>query len=227
LAGIIFLIARFIYRYQLRKQRAAMEKQLAVQMERQRISSEMHDDIGAGLSGVRLLTEMTKNKLKDGDATGEVEKIYQSVGELSSKMKEVIWSLNTENDSLSSLIAYLQKQARMMMENYSGKFFMTIPETIPDVKITGEARRHIHLLVKEALHNIIKHSGADNTELTISCDDKLKIVVADNGKGMDTVVNNETGNGMKNMRKRIQQLHGILFIESKNGLKLTFEIPLK
>jgi len=55
----------------------------------------------------------------------------------------------------------------------------------------------------------------------------LKIVVADNGKGIDTATNSETGNGMKNMRKRVQQLNGILFIESKNGLKLTFEIPLK
>jgi ligand-binding sensor domain-containing protein/signal transduction histidine kinase len=227
LLAAIFLIARFIYRYQLRKQRTILEKQLAVQMERQRISSEMHDDIGAGLSGVRLLTEMTKNKMKDGDAGTEVDKIYQSVGELSAKMKEVIWSLNTENDSLSSLIAYLQKQSRQMMENYPGKFFMTIPEEIPDKKISGDARRHIHLLVKEALHNVIKHSGADRTEVSISCNDKLRIVVADNGKGMETGISNETGNGMKNMRKRTQQLDGMFFIENKNGLKLTFEIPLK
>lgn len=227
LLGAIFLIARFIYRYQLRKQKIILEKQLAVQMERQRISSEMHDDIGAGLSGVRLLTEMTKNKMKDGDAGTEVDKIYQSVGELSAKMKEVIWSLNTENDSLSSLIAYLQKQSRQMMENYPGNFFMNIPEEIPDKKISGDARRHIHLLVKEALHNIIKHSGADRTEVSISCNDKLRIVVADNGKGMETGISNETGNGMKNMRKRTQQLEGMFFIENKDGLKLTFEIPLK
>ncbi len=227
LFAIIFLIARFIYRYQLRKQKAILEKQLAVQFERQRISSEMHDDIGAGLSGIKLMTEMAKMKSNDEANTSEIEKIYQSVGDISSKMKEVIWSLNTENDSLSSLIAYLQKQARQMMENYPGKFFMTTPEIIPEIKISGEARRHIHLLIKEALHNIIKHSGADQIELTVSCDDKLKFVVADNGKGMDTAINNETGNGMKNMRKRIQQLNGILFIESNNGLKLTFEIPLK
>jgi len=196
-------------------------------MERQRISSEMHDDIGAGLSGVRLLTEMTKNKMKDGDAGTEVDKIYQSVGELSAKMKEVIWSLNTENDSLSSLISYLQKQARQMMENYPGEFNMSLPEKIPDIKISGDARRHIHLLVKEALHNVIKHSGADRIDITISCDDKLRIVVADNGKGMNIEDSNGTGNGMKNMRKRTQQLDGMFFIANKNGLTLTFEIPLK
>jgi ligand-binding sensor domain-containing protein/two-component sensor histidine kinase len=227
LLAVIFFIARFFYRNQLRKQKALLEKQLAVQFERQRISAEMHDDIGAGLSGIKLMTEMAKMKSKDEASVSEIEKIYQSVGDISSKMKEVIWSLNTENDSLSSLIAYLQKQARQMMENYPGNFFMTIPETIPDVKISGDARRHIHLLVKEALHNIIKHSGADRIDISISCDEKMRIVVTDNGKGMNTGVDNETGNGMKNMRKRVQQLEGILFLESNNGLKLTFEIPLK
>jgi signal transduction histidine kinase len=211
----------------LRKERTALEKKLAVQYERQRISAEMHDDIGAGLSGIRLLTEMTKNKVKDGQAAEEVEKIYQSVGDISSKMKEVIWSLNTENDNLPNLIFYLQKQARLMMENYPCKFSMTVPDHIPDAKISGEARRHIYLAVKESLHNIIKHSGADNVELNITCEDKLRIVVSDNGKGMNAEQNSSAGNGLKNMRRRMQQTGGDLSIENKDGLILIFEIPLK
>jgi signal transduction histidine kinase len=225
--AVIFLIARFIYRYQLRRQKTLLEKQLAVQFERQRISSEMHDDIGAGLSGIKLMTEMAKMKTKDEQSVSEIEKIYQSVGDISSKMKEVIWSLNTENDSLSSLIAYLQNQSRQMMENYPGRFNMLLPDKIPDIKISGDARRHIHLLVKEALHNIIKHSGADKVEIKISCNDKLHIAVSDNGKGMDISQNNGTGNGMKNMRKRVQQLEGFFFIKNMEGLTLIFEIPLK
>ena len=58
------------------------------QFERQRISSEMHDDIGAGLSGIRLMTEMAKMKSKDDESVSEIEKIYNSVGDISSKMKE-------------------------------------------------------------------------------------------------------------------------------------------
>jgi ligand-binding sensor domain-containing protein/signal transduction histidine kinase len=222
-----FFIIRFIYLYQLRRQKALLEKRLAVQYERQRISTEMHDDIGAGLSGIKLMTEIAKKKSRDEETVSDMEKIYQSVGDISSKMKEVIWSLNTENDSLSSLIGYLQRQARMMMENYPGQFSMTLPDKIPDIKISGDARRHIYLLVKEALHNIIKHSGADNVEITITCDHKLRIVVSDNGKGLGTDENNDDGNGVKNMRQRIQQLNGDFFIKNKEGLTLTFEIPLK
>ncbi|MBI2729435.1 MAG: hypothetical protein HYX40_01550 [Sphingobacteriales bacterium] len=214
-----------VYLARLRKQKVQLEKQLAVQMERQRISSEMHDDIGAGLSGVRLLTEMTKHKLKETTANSDIDRIYDSVGEISAKMKEVIWSLNTENDSLSSLIAYLQKQARQMMEHYPGKFTISLPEIIPDTKISGEVRRQVYLSVKEALHNIIKHSGANDVWMDIKCSDKLYITIADNGKGMDTNEDSPGGNGLKNMRKRMEQLKGKFFIKNGNGVTLTFEIP--
>ena len=224
---LTFLIIRFIYFYKLRKQKVILEKQLAVQYERQRISAEMHDDIGAGLSGIRLMTEMAKMRSKDVESVSEIEKIYNSVGDISSKMKEVIWSLNTENDSLDNLLSYLQKQARQMMENYPGSFTITMPEQIPDIKIGGEIRRHIYLAVKESLHNIIKHSGADKINLIMACEDKLIIKVTDNGKGMKAGESSNSGNGLKNMRNRMEKISGKFSVENKDGLTLIFEIPLK
>jgi signal transduction histidine kinase len=204
-----------------------LEKQLAVQLERQRISSEMHDDIGAGLSGIKLLAEMTKNKVKDEKASNEVEKIYQSVSDISSKMREVIWSLNTENDHLSSLISYIQRQVRLWLENYPCQLSVTIPEKIPDVEISGEARRNILLTVKEAVHNIIKHSGADKVNITIACDKQLVISVADNGQGFHLDENAYAGNGLKSMRNRIDHLNGKFFMKNHQGSTLVFEVPLK
>jgi signal transduction histidine kinase len=149
------------------------------------------------------------------------------VGDISSKMKEVIWSLNTENDSLGNLLSYLQKQARQMMEHYSGSFTISMCEQIPDIKIAGETRRHIYLAVKEALHNIIKHSGADKVNLIFTCSDKLIIKVSDNGKGMNTSDSSNSGNGLKNMKKRMEEIDGKFSVENKDGLTLIFEIPLK
>ena len=225
--SIIISIVRLIYISRLRKQRAVLEKQLAVQFERQRISAEMHDDIGAGLSGIRLLTEMTKGKVKDTAASSEVEKIYESVGDISAKMKEVIWSLNTENDELSSLISYIQRQARSWLEHYPCQLNITIPEKIPDLEIDGESRRNIFLAVKEAVHNIIKHSGADKVTINIACDEQLIITVSDNGRGMHVDENSNIGNGLKNMRQRIHQLNGKIFIQNQEGFTLKFEIPYK
>ncbi|HMK19561.1 MAG TPA: ATP-binding protein [Chitinophagaceae bacterium] len=225
--SIIIFIVRLIYISRLRKQRALLEKQLAIQFERQRISAEMHDDIGAGLSGIRLLTEMTKGKVKDTAASSEVEKIYESVGDISAKMKEVIWSLNTENDELSSLISYIQRQARSWLEHYPCQLTITIPEKIPDLEIDGESRRNIFLTVKEAIHNIIKHSGADKVTINIACDEQLIITVSDNGKGMHVDENSNIGNGLKNMKQRIHQLNGKIFIQNQEGFTLKFEIPYK
>jgi len=224
---LIVYIVRIVYISRLRKQRSALEKQLAVQLERQRISSEMHDDIGAGLSGIKLLTEMAKTKVKDDVSTIEIEKIYNSVGDISAKMKEVIWSLNTENDHLSSLISYIQRQVRLWLENYPCQLSFTIPEKIPDLEISGESRRNIFLTVKEAIHNIIKHSEASKVNVEVLFDKELIIKVTDNGKGFHPGDSDETGNGLKNMERRIKRLNGSFFIENQEGLTLTFKIPFK
>jgi two-component system sensor histidine kinase DesK len=81
--------------------------------------------------------------------------------------------------------------------------------------------------VKEAVHNIIKHSGASKVNINIACDEELIISVSDNGKGMQTDENNNMGNGLKNMKHRIQQLNGKFFIQNNEGFTLTFEIPYK
>ena len=204
-----------------------MEQQLAVQMERQRISAEMHDDIGAGLSGIGLMTEMTRNKLKDDQSMKDVEKIYQSVGDISSKMKEVIWSLNTENDHLSNLLSYLQQQIRIWLEHYPCQLKISLPAEIPDQPVSGEDRRNIFLIVKEAVHNMIKHSGADQLELVMEHNaGQLLISIADNGKGIEDIHCEQTGNGMRNMQQRVEMLRGKMKTENKNGLTLTFTIPL-
>lgn len=223
--GLLFFIVRLIYVDRLRKQRAVLEKQLAVQYERQRISAEMHDDIGAGLSGIRLMTEMTKQKIKDKETAEQVGKIYSSVGDVSSKMREVIWSLNTENDSLQNLIFYIQRQVRALLENYPSQLNFQLPQKIPDFSVSGEARRNIYLAVKEAVHNIIKHSGADKINISISCDKNLVISVSDNGVGMQRI-NEKAGNGLRNMEQRMENVNGELIINNHQGTNLIFTIPL-
>lgn len=114
-----------------------------------------------------LFKEFTKSKSKTGEITEELDKIYLSIGDISAKMREVIWSLNTENDSLENLIYYLQKQSRIIMEHYQGQLSISIPDKIPEIRLNGHTRRNIYLSVKEALHNIIKHSDADKIDISI------------------------------------------------------------
>ncbi|HSU26889.1 MAG TPA: two-component regulator propeller domain-containing protein [Chitinophagaceae bacterium] len=226
LLTLIFFIGRFIYFYQLRKQQILLEKRLAVQFERQRISSEMHDDIGAGLSGIRLMTEMARNKAKDQPVNTDIEKIYESVGDISSKMKEVIWSLNADNDSLGSLLLYLQKQIRHWLENYPGHLAIEIPDHVPTIEISGEYRRNIYLAIKEAIHNIIKHSGADKIDVAISCMEDLVISVTDNGKSLFSLEDGNGGIGLKNMKQRMEKIGGSFTLQQEKGTTVILKIPL-
>jgi len=128
---------------------------------------------------------------------------------------------------LSSLISYTQRQARQWLENYPCQLTITIPEKIPAVEISGESRRNIFLTVKEAIHNIIKHSGANKVNINITCEEQLIISISDNGRGMDPGEDINTGNGLKNMKHRIHQLNGKIFVQNSEGVTLTFEIPYK
>lgn len=226
--AIVLYIVWLYYRNRLRQQQLAYEKQLAIQAERHRISTEIHDDIGAGLSAVRLLTEMTKSKLPESEVRDEVEKIHMSVSELSYKMREVIWSLNTDNDRLENLLNYIRRQAFLLFENSPIRLKVIFPvDEIPALVIKSEKRRHIYLSVKEALHNCLKHSGAQNCTLTMRIDGPmLNITVADDGKGFAPPETCGTGNGLTGMKRRMQAVNGFFEVEAKESTRLQFVIPL-
>lgn len=227
IAAVIFMVIRNYLSQRLREQKRIFEKQLAIQEERQRISAEIHDDIGAGLMGVRLLTEMVSKKASNAEVFGEVKKIHTSIGELSSKMREVIWSLSVENDSLESLLYYLQKQATLLFENSGINFHSELPETIPDVNISGEKRRQIYLSVKEALHNTIKHAAGSDVVLSFTVtEQQLFIEIVDDGIGLVSVEGVHNKYGMQNMKSRMEKVGGRFQLSTGNGTKVQFIIPL-
>ncbi|RYZ55996.1 MAG: hypothetical protein EOO14_12675, partial [Chitinophagaceae bacterium] len=228
LAALVCGSVWLFYRRRLRKQRLIFEKQLAIQEERQRISAEIHDDVGAGLLAMRLLTEMTKNKLPESEAKAEVEKIHTSIGELSHKMKEVVWSLNTDNDQLSNLLFYIRRQAVALFENSPIVLRVLFPaEEIPAIIIHGEKRRHIYLAVKEALHNCLKHSEARTCTLAIRVEGStLLISVTDDGKGFVSLQKEAPGNGLNGMKRRMEQIDGVLEVATREQTSVQFMVPL-
>lgn len=228
MAGLLALIAWLIYKARLKKQRLAYERNLAIQGERNRISSEIHDDIGASLSGLRLQTELLEQQAVDLAAKENLGKIHHSMKELSESMQEVIWSLNSRQDTLEDLLHFTQKQAGKLFENSGILLETRLPDTIPSLSISSDKRADIYLTVKEALHNALKHAKASTIRLDIGIEEyRLKISVSDNGRGFDPQNNTITGNGLINMRKRVSRLGGTLEISGQNGTSVVVEIPLK
>ena len=201
------------------------ETQIAVikaqQEERNRISADMHDDLGAGMTTISLYSELAKTKLAD-HSIPEIEKISSSANELLNKMNAIIWSMNSSNDSLGNMIAYIRSYALEYFEDTGINCKIDIPEKLPNIEVIGEIRRNVFLVVKEALNNILKHAKATEVSITLTrVEDGLTLYIHDNGQGINMDALRQFGNGLKNMKKRMQDV-GIEFtIENKNGTLIT------
>ncbi|RYY93349.1 MAG: hypothetical protein EOO11_19875, partial [Chitinophagaceae bacterium] len=231
LTGLFFSLGLYLQRRRSRRQRARYEKMLAVEHERQRISAEIHDDLGATLSGVRLLTELAREKIAPGPLRHDLEKIHQSITSLTEKTREVIWTLNTEQDSVESLLLYVQKSAQHLFEAAPIRLQVQLPVEVPPLRIPGDVRRHVYLAVKEALHNCLKHSGATWCRLEMTCARHLlHIAVHDNGTGIErtpATAPRPFSSGMRTMQQRMVQAGGSLRLHSnESGTRVLFIIPL-
>lgn len=196
------------------------------QLERLRIAEDLHDDFGSGLSKISLLSEVVKKKAA---ASAELDKISAAARELLLKMSEVVWALNFHNDTLSSLAGYIRRYTVGFFEDSEVRCRFDIPD-LPATHLSGELRRNLFLVVKESLHNTLKHARATQVELHFALrQDVLEIRIEDNGQGFDTTGAEKTGNGLSNMERRMQQSGGTFEIKSMpgKGTTSTIRLPLK
>ena len=193
---------------------------------RHAISRDLHDEIGSNISKIALLSEVMKqNPVKEHNITN-MEKITSAAHEALKNMGEIVWYMNPKNDMLESLVAYTRKYAAEYFEYTSIECKVNIPSTIRKVPISGDKRRNVFLAVKEALHNVVKHSDATMVSLTIiNIDHSVEIKIQDNGKGFEHGDNN-FGNGLHNMRSRMNQIGGNFAIENKVGATVKLSFPL-
>jgi signal transduction histidine kinase len=231
LAGLIYFLFRSYYKRQLREKdlqireaNLKIAKQKALSEERTRIASEMHDDLGGGLTTIRFLSQKALRNTSDDYTKSLISKIASNSEFLVNNMSEIIWAMNARFDTLQSLIAYCRRYANEYLEDHDFSIQFNMEGETQDIKISGIERRNIFLALKESLHNIVKHSEANKVDISFLIKDKIKIKIHDNGKGFNQ--SNEFGNGIENMKKRIQSINGTLHIHSdRNGT--TVEITLK
>jgi signal transduction histidine kinase len=205
------------------------EKEIAVykaqQEERQRISADMHDELGSGMTAIRLMSEIARNKMKENTPV-ELDKISASADDVLNKMNAIIWSMNSGNDTLDNLISYIRSWSQEYLENTPVGCKVITPVIIRDKVLTGDKRRNIFLCVKESLNNVLKHSKASMVTITIEAHENLRIEIADNGPGIDLQKLRAFGNGLKNIARRMESIHGSFNIENRNGTVTTLELPL-
>ncbi|HEX6171187.1 MAG TPA: ATP-binding protein [Chitinophagaceae bacterium] len=228
IASFLVWAFRFYYRRKLEQKLAAFEKQQAIEKERTRIATDMHDDLGAGLSRIKFLSETIGIKKQQHQPIEEdVNKIREYSHEMIDKMGEIVWALNEKNDSLSDLLSYTRAYTMEYLSQNGIECKTEMPNSFPSVFVSGEFRRNVFLTIKEALHNVVKHSQATEVKLSISINHHLSIELKDNGTGIDKNYIRLFSNWLNNMESRVKEMGGIFEITNRQGTLIHLEIPLK
>lgn len=201
-----------------------LEIQKKVQQERERISHDMHDDLGAGISALKLQAEFLKKKLEDNSLKADIDDLLKTSEEMNLSMREMLWSLNSDNDNLSNFIQYVGFYADSFFKKTNIKVIIDKKLHSSDAKMSSEVRRNLFLCVKEALNNIYKHSKAENVEFKFSLkNNEFVMKIKDDGVGFSP--KNIRGNGLNNMKRRMENLLGDFeMIPSDKGVTLIFKI---
>jgi signal transduction histidine kinase len=198
---------------------AAYQKQQAILLERERIIADLHDDVGGGLSSIRMMSDlMAQNEPGSSASTASfANKISLTAKEIAQRMHTIIWSLNAENDNLRNFAEYVRQYGVSYFENSNINFKCNdVSSLSPDVQLSGVQRKNLFLIIKESLHNILKHSYATLAEINITLKkNQLHIQVSDNGTGITN--ENKFGNGLKNIKKRMNEIEGKVEMLSENG----------
>lgn len=208
---------------------AAYTRQQAVMLERERIIADLHDDVGGGLSSIRMMSDLMGQQTSPMSGNDHVkfsQKISSTAKEIAQRMNTIIWSLNTENDSLQSFAEYVRQFGVSFFEGSQIEFQYNLSENLPlTTELSGVLRKNLFLIVKESLHNIYKHSQATRATLQMEMKDGLFCVeVSDDGTGIQN--NNSFGNGRKNMQKRVDEIGGTLQVESASGTRIIIKVAL-
>jgi signal transduction histidine kinase len=224
---ILFLMVFLLkyYRTAIKFKKKYKNQAVLIKTERDRISGEIHDDIGSGLTAIKLYAEHAARSKPD---INELKNIEGMISDIAVKIREIIWSSNTESDHLENLIYFIDEQIRKLFEHTDIIFTSELPEFIPAIELESQSRRDCYLIAKEIGHNVLKHAQASEVKLLIEVEkDQLIFSIKDNGKGFDPAAHKSTGVGMENIRIRTKRLKAGLIIENYKGTRVRINIPMK
>jgi signal transduction histidine kinase len=222
-------LALFEARRRMRRKLELIERQQAIERERARIARDIHDDLGASLTHITMLSQSASNKPeRDEELTADMTQIYQTARDLTRSMDEIVWAVNPQHDSLDSLAAYLGKYSQDFLRPLNIACRLDMPLQLPHLPLTAEVRHNFFLAFKEALNNVAKHSGATEVRISLTPgSEQFELAVHDNGRGFvfppaqsvgEPGINHApTGNGISNMFNRMAKIAGKCQIISKPG----------
>jgi signal transduction histidine kinase len=213
----------------MKRQVQDLERQRVLEQERFRIAQNIHDDLGARVTEIALLSSSAQLKPNmSSEARAEFGAVTRLTNDLVRALYETVWAVNPKNDHLDSLASFVCQLANQMCAQAQLRCRLEIPDLPAEIPVTSHVRHNVIMAVKEAIHNVIKHGRASEIQIGIQQTGQILILqVSDNGCGFDPAIV-VRGNGLDNMEQRLRSLQGSCSITSQPGAgtKVILEFPL-
>lgn len=230
-AGTVRTVAARKYRRKLAK----LEQQHAIERDRARIAKDIHDDVGAGLTQITLLSELARREKEQAGA--HLDHIADSARELTRAMDEIVWAVDPQHDTFTGLMDYVSAFAEDFLRVAEIRCRMDLPTVLPEIRVDAELRYNLFLALKETLNNIVKHSRATEVWLRLRIEEySFSLIVEDNGQGLNGASGGvsemgadriSSGSGLGNLGKRLSSVGGVCRIESTPGQGTRVEMTVR
>jgi signal transduction histidine kinase len=227
LCGLVVLVLRRRHRLELER----LEHQRALELERTRIARDLHDDLGVGLTEIGLLGDLAgASPLVPEPSREKLQEITGRARTLAASLDEIVWAINLVNDTSQSLMDYFFEYAQRLLGRAGIRCRLKAIEPMATGSLNAEDRHEVFHAFKEALNNVIRHSGASEVQISVAAaQGQLVVCVTDNGRGFATPGGEGSRDGLVGMRTRLQRLGGRCEINgpSGGGTTVTFSLPMQ
>lgn len=199
--------------------RMRMARLQALERLRVQIAANLHDDVGARLTKMAMVTEFADRETADAaPSKPHLRTLMHTTREIIQAMDEIVWTINPKNDNLDDLANYVFQYTQEYFQHTKVNCRLDFPAQLPVWPISTEARHNLFMAVKEAFNNVLKHSAATEVQVSLTAaEGKMTITIADNGVGFDPATVRPGGNGLENMRERLSRIGGRLVLETQPG----------
>jgi signal transduction histidine kinase len=227
---LLAVTVRNLTRRRIQRRIEMLEQERAVERERGRISRDLHDNLSSDITHLALLSELAQSDVEDPRKVSQhLDHIFSLASNLTRLVDEIVWAVNPSKDSVKGFVSHVISNAQSYLLAAQIPCRLDIPSSMQDHPLSSAQRHHLLSVVKEALHNVVKHANATEVWLRISCSERmLDVRIEDNGRGIpaDPATG---GDGLENMRRRMESIGGCfdLLNPSSGGTAITITLKVR
>ncbi len=224
------MLVRAIVKRRLQHRLQRLELEQSLENERRRIARDLHDELGARLTSIAHLGELAMRENPSlGDMKLQISFITSRVQQLMGAMNEVVWTINPKNDSLPNIAAFLSDYTERFLAPTGISWRLEGDLNYPNLPVSAQVRHNLLLAAKETLSNAVRHASATMIRMHIHVENGwLHVMISDNGRGFERATPRPGGNGLANLKSRMELIKGRAEIASQPGLgtMVTLTVPL-